>query len=149
MNRSLLIAKYINAYLINLQEKIISILLLLCCCCCFTTVDDSFIGCFYDSYDPIRGTTKEALRILPDGHIASSNITIGTCIHYCAELQDNIRYAGLEAGHECWCGAEDTQYNQYGERDVSECSSPCSGNVNQTCGTDFRIAVYDRKLYLH
>ena len=34
-----------------------------------------------------------------------------------------------------------------GERDVSECSSPCFGNVNQTCGTDFRIAVYDCKLY--
>ena len=57
-----------------------------------------------------------------------------------------MRYAALEAGYECWCGAEDAQYDQFGQRDDNECSSPCSGNSNQTCGNDFRIAVYDRKL---
>ena len=56
-----------------------------------------------------------------------------------------MRYAGVEGGNECWCGDEDAEYDQYGKRDVSECSEPCAGNSNQACGGDFRIAVYDRK----
>ena len=57
-----------------------------------------------------------------------------------------MRYAGLENGHECWCGADGAQYDQYGRRDDAECSSACYGNSNQTCGSDFRISVYDCKL---
>ena len=73
-------------------------------------------------------------------------MTIGTCINYCVEPQDiTMRYAGVEAGNECWCGAEGAQYYQFGDRDVSECSKQCFGNRNQACGGDFRIAVYDRE----
>ena len=76
----------------------------------------------------------------------TSNITTGICIHYCAELQDNISYAlnvVLEAGHEpvVTSAGVDGQYNQYGESNVSECSSPCSGNVYQTCGTGLCMIV--------
>ena len=88
--------------------------------------------------------------MLPHGQLIASDMTIGTCISYCAKAQDDItiRYAGVEAGNECWCGAEGAQYDQYGERNVSECSTPCSGNAYQTCGGDYRIAVYECKCLL-
>ena len=80
-------------------------------------------------------------------------MTIGLCINYCVNLEHpgGMRYAGVETGIECNCGAEGAQYDQYGERDVSECSKPCAGNSSQTCGSEFRIAVYDRKCsnYMH
>ena len=56
-----------------------------------------------------------------------------------------MRYAGLETGNECWCGADGAHYDKYGQRDDDECSKPCAGNLGQTCGNDFRIALYDRK----
>ncbi len=75
-------------------------------------------------------------------------MTIGTCITHCVELQDDIRYAGLEAGSECYCGTPDADYSQggLGRRPDEDCSERCEGNDRQTCGNDFKIAVYDRKL---
>ena len=118
----------------------------------YLTDHESYIGCFYDLYDPVRRKTRRksggAVRVLPNAFISiHSNMTIGKCIRYCVTISRdmNMRYAGLEYSHECFCGAEDAQYDQYGQRDNDECSSPCSGNSNQACGGTNRIAVYDRK----
>ena len=112
----------------------------------FTIISDHvwFLGCFYDKYNPFRGTSAGAVRVLPYARWYQSDMTIGICINYCVKLE-NVRYAGVEDGYECWCGTSGAQYNLYGERNVSECSYPCAGNSNQTCGGHFRIAVYDRE----
>ena len=86
-----------------------------------------------------------ANRVLPNGTLTSPSMSIGTCINYCVDLSKKIRYAGLETDDQCWCGAEGAQYDQYGLRGDDECSAPCVGNVNQHCGGEFRIAVFDRK----
>ena len=98
-------------------------------------------------YDPARGTQVGTVRVLPNALWEQSFMTIGVCVNFCVNLPQDmiIRYAGIESGNECNCGAEGAHYDQYGERDVSECSKPCGGNSDQTCGSDFRIAVYDRK----
>ena len=99
-------------------------------------------------YDPVGSTFDGAVRVLPDGNFKLRTMTIGTCINFCVNLQHiglqgDIKYAGVEGGNECWCGVSGAQYDQYGERDVSECFRTCAGNANQTCGGEYRIAVYD------
>ena len=113
---------------------------------CLYTDHESYLGCFYDTYDPERGTSKGAVRVLPNAQFISRAMTIGQCINFCVgEGELLMRYAGLITGDECWCGLEDARYNRYGQRSNDECSTPCAGNPAQTCGNDFRIAVYDRR----
>ena len=120
-----------------------------CCIPCFVTDHESYLGCFYDKYDPVRGSTTGAVRVLPNGRLELYNMTIGMCISYCFTTDyyyQDMHYAGLESGNQCWCGAEGAQYDHYGQRNDSECSARCYGNPDQTRGNQFRIKAYDCKL---
>ena len=87
------------------------------------------------------------IAVLPNANKVRSVMTIETCIDFCMNSEQDVllRYAGVEGGDECWCGIDGSQYDQFGKVDVSECSKPCVGNSNQTCGGKNRIAVYDCK----
>ncbi|XP_072037491.1 uncharacterized protein [Amphiura filiformis] len=116
---------------------------------CAYTDDDAYLGCFFDAYTAPFGPTDNNLRVLPLGGISTLNMTIGRCINHCVDLQDDIQYAGVETGNECYCGTADADYDQggRGKRSDEECRiKPCVGNENQACGDDFRIAVYDLSL---
>ncbi|XP_072037593.1 uncharacterized protein [Amphiura filiformis] len=98
-------------------------------------IDDAYLGCFYDFY----------VRVLPLGEIRTPDMTIGRCINYCVDFRNDIRYAGVEDGNQCFCGTANARY-EVDKRSDLECSQPCVGNENQTCGNVFRIAVYDISL---
>jgi beta-glucosidase-like glycosyl hydrolase len=61
---------------------------------------------------------------------------------YCAQLCHNMRaaYAGTENGNQCFCGntiRKDTKVAP-----ASDCSQPCSGFPNETCGAGWRISIF-------
>ncbi|XP_072023315.1 uncharacterized protein [Amphiura filiformis] len=116
---------------------------------CAFTDEDAYIGCFYDGYNALTNTPDRYLRVLPLGRFSALNMTIGRCINYCVDLQDDIQYAGLEIGEQCYCGTADADYDQggLGKRPDEECLiQSCLGNENQTCGDDFKIAIYNLSL---
>ncbi|XP_072038837.1 uncharacterized protein [Amphiura filiformis] len=111
--------------------------------------DDAYLGCFYDAYIAPSGPINANLRVLPLGRLQSPDMTIGRCINHCVDLQDDIQYAGVETGNQCYCGTADADYDQggLGKRPDEECrKEPCVGNENQACGDDFKIAVYNLSL---
>lgn len=59
-------------------------------------------------------------------------------------LTQHIRYAGLEAGAECYCGTQYTNwlYTAVGAADT-DCNMRCGGNSSQMCGGGSRISIYD------
>ena len=111
----------------------------------------SYLGCFYDDYNLTVG--NDAGRVLPNAKIEKKGppggMTIGLCIHYCADSENhedlNNRYAGVETGFQCWCGADGAKYDRHGQLDDIDCSTTCHGNSHQTCGNDFLIQIYDCK----
>ncbi|XP_072017233.1 uncharacterized protein [Amphiura filiformis] len=68
-------------------------------------------------------------------------MSISLCIERCESL--NLRYAGLEAHDECFCGTETRQYDKYGRIADSKCSKTCAGNVAEDCGGEYLLSVYD------
>ena len=68
-------------------------------------------------------------------------MTISLCIERCNSL--NLRYAGLEARDECFCGSDDRRYDQYGRLDDDNCNQACSGNPDEYCGAEYLMSVYD------
>ncbi|XP_072023316.1 uncharacterized protein [Amphiura filiformis] len=123
------------------------ILILIWLKCAYT--DDAYLGCFYDAYNALTETPDTSLRVLPLGGVQSPDMTIGRCINHCVGLQDDIQYAGVEDGDECYCGTADADYSQngLGSRPDEECLiKQCVGNENQACGDGFKIAVYDLAL---
>jgi hypothetical protein len=61
----------------------------------------------------------------------------------CATLCDsrNFTFAGLEFGEECFCGNGFVR-PWLPSSPASECNTTCTGDSNQTCGGDYRIAIY-------
>ena len=48
------------------------------------TGHESYLGCFYDAYDPDHGTSGRAVRVLPNALVTlRDTMTIGICITYC------------------------------------------------------------------
>ena len=116
----------------------------------FTIISDyaSFLGCFIDMVNVSVSEDGTYRAVLPNAKkIQPGLMTIGTCIDFCMNSKQAVvlRYAGVENGAECWCGVDGSQYAQFGNVSDSECSAPCAGNANQTCGGKNRIAVYDCK----
>ncbi|MFK5283059.1 WSC domain-containing protein, partial [Lacticaseibacillus paracasei] len=70
-------------------------------------------GCFVDKED----------RDISGGHYIDST---GNCVEKCAKFcfKRNFKYAGLQAGQECFCG------NSYGKHRRSDaCGWRCTGNA--------------------
>jgi hypothetical protein len=85
-----------------------------------------YLGCFQDSLT----------RDLPHEAYPSSamNTTVG-CVQACASL--GYRYAGTQAGRQCFCG------DAYGgQGPAGACIVPCTGDASQICGGGFQNSVY-------
>ena len=81
-------------------------------------------------------------RVLPYAVKRDYSMTIEKCIAHCRSF--NYVYAGVETGHECWCGNKKPAENL--KRHHSECSVTCPGNRSQQCGGVWRINVYSTGL---
>ena len=67
-------------------------------------------------------------------------MTIQRCLDLCAKRE--LKYAGLEAGNQCFCGADEADYDRYGVG-IGDCGFNCTGDATQECGGTFRIQVYE------
>jgi hypothetical protein len=86
-------------------------------------------GCFVDT----------STRILP--HVVTTkwaNMTKEICGAACS--QAGFQLAGVEAAYGCFCG--NALASSAVRARESECCSPCVGNVQETCGSKWRIFVY-------
>merc|ERR1719481_1701254 len=98
---------------------------------CLTKLSDAYFFrgmCYVDS----------GHRVLPHARINDHSLTIEKCIAHCRSC--NYDYAGVEYGHECWCGNQEPASSL--RRHYSECSAKCPGNQYQRCGGTWRINVY-------
>ncbi|KAJ8065071.1 hypothetical protein OCU04_005784 [Sclerotinia nivalis] len=95
---------------------------------CTNTTDFVYAGCFIDPSDPSA--------LLFRTNINSQNMTVEICVDFCKG--NGYKYAGLEYYGECFCGA-----SVGGPQTVeSNCSFPCTGNNNESCGGNDILSVY-------
>ncbi len=99
-------------------------------CRCQSHVSLSYIGCYND---PAFNYTRD----LYESTYTDANLTIDKCVEFC--FKNNFLYAGVQSGYQCFCG---DQMGQYGKASGTNCSYPCSGNKNQTCGGFFKNSIY-------
>ncbi|KAJ6579660.1 hypothetical protein DFH09DRAFT_1077253 [Mycena vulgaris] len=84
------------------------------------------IGCQRDS---VQGRVLKHLVTL-------SNTTVEACLDAC--VVDNYALAGLEDGHECFCGNSIL----YDYPQPPTCAFPCAGNSSELCGGPESISLY-------
>ncbi|XP_038054938.1 CUB and sushi domain-containing protein 3-like [Patiria miniata] len=112
-----------------------------------------YIGCFADDtdrllsdYSRLCAQGKHDPRCAGCDHTNtacdSSIMTVEICIEICCTDNDFV-YAGVEAGDECYCGDAAADYNRIGRLPEVLCNTQCSGNPEQSCGSDYKIDVYD------
>ena len=68
-------------------------------------------------------------------------MTVNLCIERCYSL--DLRYAGLEARDQCFCGKEGTRYDKLGRLADSSCRKSCVGNLDEDCGGEYILSIYD------
>jgi len=79
------------------------------------------VGCFTDI---------STSRTLAATSLIQDPMTIEACIHFCQNA--GYIYAGVEYSRECYCDSTTQIPSQ--PVSLSDCSMPCSGNTNETCG---------------
>ena len=93
-------------------------------------VQESYIGCFQDSFER---------RLLDKKINLKETNTPQTCNRYCAEL--GYAYAGVQWGLECHCG------NKFPSNDLKieewKCDQSCSGESSQICGGYLKMNLYN------
>ncbi|KAF8860151.1 hypothetical protein BDZ45DRAFT_688777 [Acephala macrosclerotiorum] len=76
------------------------------------------------------------VRALSGAASASDTMTLEMCEASCS----GYTYWGTEYGRECYCG------NSFGAGSIAaaaaDCSFPCAGDANETCGAGNRLSVY-------
>ena len=74
---------------------------------------------------------------------SSTGMTIDFCRTLCRNR--NLRYYALEAGSQCFCGGAFADPFKYGAANgpMINCSYPCTGDSNETCGGEFKLHVYE------
>merc|ERR1712050_150773 len=77
-------------------------------------------------------------RILPFRAARSDSMTVDTCIQLC---EGDYKYAGVEAGKECWCGNDYPSSDL--KRSTGSCKTPCTGDEAQFCGGSWRLNIYE------
>ncbi|XP_067652928.1 uncharacterized protein [Haliotis asinina] len=85
-----------------------------------------YVGCYKDLSNH---------RVFPHAKPSSTDMNVEMCIKACS----GNRYAGVENGDECWCGAsvdDDTKVTE------DHCRMQCSGDHGQICGDAWYISVY-------
>ena len=58
----------------------------------------------------------------------------------CIAACKGYKYAGMEAGNQCWCG---DILPAAALKRPGECTTKCLGNKNEMCGGHWRINIYD------
>ncbi|XP_038066020.1 proto-oncogene tyrosine-protein kinase receptor Ret-like isoform X2 [Patiria miniata] len=89
-----------------------------------------YLGCFGDA-------ENRSLSVGPA--LDHNEQSVELCFRNCLEPTE-YKYAGMEYGHECWCGNED--YDKHGQAPDSDCQDLCTGNSDQICGGDWLLSVY-------
>eukprot|EP01059_Diplonema_ambulator_P020975 TRINITY_DN3494_c0_g1_i1.p1 TRINITY_DN3494_c0_g1~~TRINITY_DN3494_c0_g1_i1.p1 ORF type:complete len:463 (+),score=62.27 TRINITY_DN3494_c0_g1_i1:35-1423(+) len=87
----------------------------------------SAVGCY--EVDP-------SSRALHERVYKGAGNTVGECASVC--WWNGYKYAGLEAGDECWCGTVLPVRRLVS----SKCALPCSGNSSEHCGNGYRTSVW-------
>ncbi|XP_039264424.2 uncharacterized protein LOC120340194 [Styela clava] len=90
-----------------------------------------YLGCFPDHGNP---------PALDGVDVTYKVMTVGSCLEFCR--RQGYKYAGLEAGHACYCG--NYGYGRYGQSSErgTRCATKCFGNKSQPCGGDGYVDVY-------
>lgn len=99
-------------------------------------IDWKYVGC---------GTDSETLGRTLDGASYSDgeSMTIEYCVkNFCTPRGYN--YAGLEDSNQCYCGHSILDGRAPIAGIMGDCSSPCSGNSNETCGGASLISLYQK-----
>ena len=81
-------------------------------------------------------------RTMNDANVSSNTMTHSECSQFCYSALNNIPnfYAGVEFGHQCFCGRSAPDATR--QTDPTECNVPCDGNHSETCGAAGRLEVY-------
>ena len=64
--------------------------------------------------------------------------TTARCMEACDD--QGFLFAGVQAGHECWCGNDAPPQDKI--VDMGECDVSCSGDSTHKCGGHWRMNVY-------
>ncbi|XP_046347043.1 putative fungistatic metabolite isoform X1 [Haliotis rufescens] len=86
-----------------------------------------YVGCYRDSW-------VRALHFL----CPTTHLTTEKCRMCC--LDHNFSYFGTEVGLQCFCGDDIHSGNK--KVDDTECASPCAGDVQDRCGGNWAISIY-------
>ncbi|KAF2643636.1 hypothetical protein P280DRAFT_213743 [Massarina eburnea CBS 473.64] len=89
----------------------------------------AYIGCYTDSV---------GARVLADGYLADSAMTIEKCAAQCS----GYTYFGTEYGSECYCG--NGWKNPSQKAAEGDCGFACGGNSLEYCGAGDRLTMYQR-----
>ncbi|XP_074644183.1 uncharacterized protein LOC141901024 isoform X2 [Tubulanus polymorphus] len=97
--------------------------------------DGEFIaaqGCFEDNIRT-KGHDLPHPTLIENG-----SLTPIVCRNACSNLSSSMKYAGVQAGNQCWCG--ENHLNSYS---TIPCNTPCEGDPTLTCGnTNRRNYIY-------
>ncbi|KAJ7237713.1 WSC domain-containing protein [Mycena haematopus] len=85
-------------------------------------------------------TDNTANRTLPVPINVPVGVTAETCTAACQSAA-GYTFAGLENGHECWCGNVTNSIAEHVSDD--DCRAVCSANHAEYCGNANRVAVYE------
>ena len=83
-----------------------------------------YVGCFRDGADRDLPDLQKLFLVDPV-----------SCMAKCA--RSGYKFAGLQAGSECWCGKTVGKHGSH-----SGCDKHCSANHAYTCGSDYLNDVY-------
>ena len=109
----------------------------------------SFIN-YYPLYFPVSWNgncvrDSSSPRLLPTNAVPGFDLggpfpsnTPTRCIAACGD--QGFLFAGVQTGHECWCGNDAPPENKIVPQE--ECVDSCSGDSAQICGGFWRMNVY-------
>ncbi|PAA74710.1 hypothetical protein BOX15_Mlig013306g1, partial [Macrostomum lignano] len=93
------------------------------------THNTELVGCYPD---------RPHARDLPIMGKRSTEMTLAACLKTCVAW--DTKFLGLQGGNACWCGQS---HGNHGEKlPNSDCSLPCNGQPEITCGGPMHNNVY-------
>lgn len=90
------------------------------------------LGCFADPYTDPQGVSRRVLshKVATAGD--SGTMDVARCVALCCGAgYSSGDVAGVEAGSDCYC---DHSFGPYTIPRSTNCTTPCTGDANQTCG---------------
>ena len=86
----------------------------------------------------VRDSEKRLLPTLPGNDLQFPSNTPARCMEACDD--QGFLFAGVQHGHECWCGNDAPPQDRI--VDMKECVHSCSGDSTLKCGGVWRMNVY-------